>query len=87
MKTKFMKAASLALQNKINELKLRAFKAVTDLSKCKSCGTCIKICPLKIREFGLDGKAVTVGQCFGCNICTKKCPNNAIDLYVYQINR
>ncbi|MCK4239593.1 MAG: 4Fe-4S binding protein [Candidatus Lokiarchaeota archaeon] len=47
----------------------------------------MKICPLKIREFGLDGKAVTVGQCFGCNICTRKCPNNAIDLYVYQINR
>lgn len=82
-----MKAASPALQNKINELKLRAFKAETDLSKCKSCGTCIKICPLKIREFNLDGKAITVGQCYGCNICTRKCPNNAITLYIYQINR
>jgi len=57
-----MKAASPALQNKINELKLRAFKAETDLSQCKSCGTCIKICPLKIREFNLDGKAITVGN-------------------------
>lgn len=63
-----MKAASHALQNKIKELKLRAFKAVTDLLECKSCGTCIRICPLKIREFGLDGKAITIGQCFGCNI-------------------
>ena len=82
-----MKAASPNLQNKIKELKFRAFKAVTDLSKCKSCGTCIRICPLKIRKFSSDGKAVTVGQCFSCNICIRKCPNNAINLYIYQINR
>ncbi len=82
-----MKAASIALQKKIEELKHRAFKAETVSSKCKSCGTCIRICPLKIREFGDDGKAITTGQCYGCSICTRKCPNNAINLYIYHIDR
>jgi 2-oxoglutarate ferredoxin oxidoreductase subunit delta len=78
-----MPEASKDLQKKINELSQIFYKAVTILSKCKSCGTCIAFCPLKLRKFNKDGKAVTINtiqSCGGCTVCFHRCPEHAIEL-------
>ncbi len=78
-----MPEASKNLQNKINELSQIIYKAVTDLSKCKACGTCITFCPLNLRKFNKDGKAVTINttqSCGGCTVCVHRCPEHAIKL-------
>ncbi|TXT58037.1 MAG: hypothetical protein BAJALOKI1v1_1780008 [Promethearchaeota archaeon] len=78
-----MHKASKNLQEKIQELSQIIYRAATILSKCKSCGTCIKYCPLNLREFNKDGKAVTVNttiSCGGCTVCYHRCPELAIQL-------
>ncbi|MFX1407123.1 MAG: ferredoxin family protein [Promethearchaeota archaeon] len=75
------------LLKKIQELSSITYKASTILSKCKSCGTCIKYCPLDIREFNENGKAITVVSnyvCGGCSVCYHRCPNNAIKLIIIE---
>lgn len=84
-----MPEASPDLRKKIKELKGLTYRAVTNLSKCKSCGTCVKFCPLKIRKFNLEGKAITIKtkkSCGGCSVCYKRCPENAINLITFQRN-
>ncbi len=69
------------LQEAINELSKISYNAVTILEKCKSCGTCIKYCPLKIRKFNSENIAITMNSdksCGGCSVCFHRCPNNAI---------
>lgn len=71
------------LHDAIKELSKRSYKAVTILEKCKSCGTCVKYCPLKIRIFNSKNKAITINSdksCGGCSVCYHRCPNNAIVL-------
>ena len=78
-----MNSASKNLQEKLKELSNITYTAVTDLSKCVSCGTCVKYCPLKIRIFNSEGKAITVKtnkSCGGCSVCFKRCRQNAISL-------
>ena len=82
-----MKVASPNLQKKIDELSNLSYKAVTILSKCISCGTCVKYCPLKIRKFNSEGKAITImtnKSCGGCSVCYKRCRQNAIKLIPVQ---
>ena len=74
---------STELQKAIEELSKRSYKAITILENCQSCGTCIKYCPLKIRIFNSENKAITiksVKSCGGCSVCFHRCPNNAIRL-------
>ena len=74
---------STELQRAIKELSKRSYKAITILENCQSCGTCIKYCPLKIRIFNSESKAITiksVKSCGGCSVCFHRCPNNAIRL-------
>jgi Pyruvate/2-oxoacid:ferredoxin oxidoreductase delta subunit len=78
-----MKAASIELRKKIEELLNLSYIAITELSKCKSCGTCVRYCPLKIRIFNSEGKAITIKtekSCGGCSVCFKRCPQKAIKL-------
>ena len=78
-----MKSASPNLRKKIEELKHITYRAATILSKCKSCGTCVKYCPLKIRVFNDEGKAITIKtdlSCGGCSVCFKRCRQKAIRL-------
>ncbi|NVM16334.1 MAG: hypothetical protein HWN80_01355 [Candidatus Lokiarchaeota archaeon] len=78
-----MKTASANLQKKIEELSELAYKAVTILSNCKSCGTCIRFCPLNIRKLNNQGKSITITSdynCGGCSVCYHRCPNNAIKI-------
>ncbi|MFX0070562.1 MAG: 4Fe-4S dicluster domain-containing protein [Candidatus Hermodarchaeota archaeon] len=78
-----MKAASPDLRRKIEELQSLMYLAATELEKCKSCGTCVQFCPLKIRKFNDEGKAITIKtdkSCGGCSVCYKRCPQGAIKL-------
>jgi Pyruvate/2-oxoacid:ferredoxin oxidoreductase delta subunit len=78
-----MNTASTNLKKKIKELSNISYIAVTDPSKCISCGTCVKYCPLKIRIFNAEGKAITIKTdkiCGGCSVCYKRCRQNAIAL-------
>jgi len=80
-----MKMASIQLQNKIRELSKITYKAVTILERCKSCGTCVKFCPLNLRILNDDGKAITITStslCGGCSVCFHRCPNHAINLKI-----
>ena len=82
-----MKSASSGLQRKIKELSKLAYKAVTILPNCKSCGTCIRFCPLNIRKLNEQGKAITITSdyiCGGCSVCYHRCPNNAIKLVPFR---
>ena len=83
-------ASSINLRKKIKELSNLSYIATTDLSKCISCGTCVKYCPLKIRIFNSEGKAITIKTdktCGGCSVCYKRCRQNAISLIqVYKKN-
>jgi pyruvate ferredoxin oxidoreductase delta subunit len=78
-----MDQTSRKLEKKFNELSNRTYKAVTDLTKCISCGMCIKFCPLYIRKFNKDKKAITIKStryCGGCSVCFHRCPRRAIQL-------
>ena len=80
---KLIDSVSKNLQKKIDELIEIKYKAVTILEKCKSCGTCVKFCPLNLRIFGEHGKAITISSnrsCGGCSVCFHTCPNQAITL-------
>lgn len=75
------------LQKKIQELSKITYLASTILSKCKSCGTCVKYCLFNIREFNENGKAITIisdYNCGGCSVCYHRCPNNAIKLIIVE---
>ncbi len=78
-----MNAASRDLQKKIKELSKISYRAITILYKCISCGTCVRFCPLTIRKFNLNGKAITITSdlsCGGCSVCYHRCPQGAINL-------
>ena len=82
-----MKSPSSRLQKKIKELSKLTYKAITVLPSCKSCGTCIKFCPLNIRKFNTEGKAITITSdyiCGGCSVCYHRCPHKAIRLISFR---
>ena len=82
-----MKSPSSRLQKKIRELSKLTYKAITVLPNCKSCGTCIKFCPLNIRKLNDQGKAITITSdyiCGGCSVCYHRCPNKAIKLVPFR---
>ena len=78
------------LQKAIENLSNISYKAVTILEKCRSCGNCVEYCPLKIRKFNPQKKAITINSeysCGGCSVCFHRCPNNAILLRPIQKDR
>ena len=56
------------------------FIAITDLSKCKNCGTCEQWCHFGARKIKNGTLKFNYIKCFGCGICISKCPNEAIIL-------
>lgn len=78
------------LQKKIRQLSRSTYKAVTIIDKCESCGTCIMYCPLKIRVFNVEGRAVTINtdhSCGGCSVCFHRCPHHAVKLVGFSRKR
>ena len=78
-----MTDTSEELQKKIRQLSGNSYRAVTVITKCRSCGTCVAYCPLKIRAFNKEGKAITINSvhsCGGCSVCYHRCPQQAIKL-------
>ena len=78
-----MNNASTNLERKIKELSQIHYKAITVFEKCRGCGTCVRYCPLNIRKFNEEGKAITISSvrdCGGCSVCFHRCPNKAIEL-------
>ena len=84
-----MNSPSSNLRRTIEKLQKLSYRAVTIFDKCKSCGICIKYCPLNIRMFNFEGKAITINSirsCGGCSVCYQRCPNNAIELSIQKKN-
>ena len=51
---------------------------IIDISKCKGCGTCVKICPVEAISLN-DNKAVHDEKlCIGCGLCEFHCPEELV---------
>jgi NADPH-dependent glutamate synthase beta subunit-like oxidoreductase/ferredoxin len=57
--------------------------AVIDETKCASCLTCFRICPLGAVEIGETMVANPV-RCQACGVCASVCPANAISLSFWE---
>ncbi|MCX8188643.1 MAG: glutamate synthase-related protein [Nitrososphaeria archaeon] len=71
-----------ALKENIAKSKVR-YQVVLDHNICKSCGTCIKVCPQevfkKVREDYVS--PLNDQDCLGCETCIEFCPVKAIKIY------
>ena len=63
---------------------LARFAVDVEASWCKgaACSICVDVCPERVFAMGLESVAVPVGadRCTGCNLCTKLCPDFAIEV-------
>jgi len=84
-----MTQPSESLKKTFIALRYIKYRAATT-GDCIGCGTCVKYCPLNIREFNKEGKAITIKTnktCGGCSVCFKRCPQKAISLLTLQKNK
>jgi len=55
-----------------------------DKEKCRGCGICINVCPLRVLTTDTDGKAAVVEnyelRCIGCGHCAAVCPEGAVSV-------
>jgi len=54
---------------------------VINYKKCKTCQTCIDVCPMEV--FAKEGDKVIVKkpkECIGCKACEVQCPEKAIEV-------
>ena len=57
------------------------FKPEFNHEACKSCGTCVKICPLDAITLDGDKKLqFNETKCIGCGLCASNCPHDTIKL-------
>lgn len=56
-------------------------KAIVDTDLCAACGSCVKVCPLKIIniEQGVLAK-IDTNKCVGCGKYAKSCPASVIEI-------
>jgi len=64
-------------------------KIVIDKKKCKGCGLCVEVCPVKIimldkniNKNGVNAAIVKkTAKCRGCAFCAIICPDCAIEVF------
>lgn len=56
-------------------------KAIIDKNYCVACGTCLKVCPLKLIhiEQGVFAE-INYDKCVGCGRCARACPASVINI-------
>lgn len=60
-----------------------------DINTCKSCGLCMKVCPLHLLQFSEKinqkgyhpAEQINSEKCVGCGLCAVMCPDSAIQVY------
>ena len=61
-------------------------KAVIDKKYCVACGTCVKICPLKIISINQGVFAeINYEKCVGCGKCAKAYPASVIEIKQLEV--
>ena len=55
-----------------------ALVELTDFGLCTQCDACIPVCHFKARDTGDGGLFVDRERCFGCGLCVRVCPVEAI---------
>ena len=53
---------------------------VQRLDGCRTCGQCMKICPMEVIEIDGQGAHVNQDKCIGCGLCVTKCNFGALQL-------
>ena len=65
-----------------------AFKGqiIIDTERCKGCGVCVPVCPMKCIALSKNVNAETVNDsCIGCASCAMVCPDGVISVYKKKI--
>ncbi len=83
---KFYKTCLLEGGDKMPKVK---GKIEIDQERCKGCGLCISVCPMKVIDFseGFNSKgyhpaeAKYVDKCIACGFCYNMCPDTCITVY------
>lgn len=73
-------------------LRLGGIVAKVDGDKCAACLTCVRVCPFGTPAVSRDEKpmgsaSIAASQCRGCGICAAECPNQAIELCHYEVDK
>ncbi len=61
---------------------------IIDQERCKGCGLCLEVCPVKILSFSPrvnekgvhPARAESPDRCSGCKLCVTICPDVAITI-------
>ncbi len=58
----------------------RSMKPIVDISKCKACWICNRLCPDTSISKGDKTIVIDYSHCKGCGICAQECPFQAITM-------
>ncbi|HIS34121.1 MAG TPA: ferredoxin family protein [Candidatus Avirikenella pullistercoris] len=67
-------------------------RIVVDIERCKGCGVCIEVCPVKVISLNkqVNGKGYNYcymsepDNCIGCASCAMVCPDSCITVFRTQ---
>jgi MinD superfamily P-loop ATPase len=62
------------------EVYIAGHKAVIDYNRCTNCQTCIEYCRFEAISFSKDIVVISEISCEGCFLCSRICPENAINM-------
>ena len=73
-------------------LQMGGIVAKVDGDKCAACLTCVRLCPFNVPIINRDLKAmgsafISSSACRGCGMCAAECPNKAIELSHYEVDK
>ena len=73
-------------------LQMGGMVAKVDADKCAACLTCVRLCPFAVPAINRDKKAmgsasIPSAECRGCGMCAAECPNQAIELSYYEVDK